>query len=155
MAMSESAAAAAIFAKLDAAQDYGAAPPDAKVQAQAQLHTIADAFAKCIPHMQSSGTVSTNDTCSVTGAVPAPPSAGVVAGSGAGTVGGLVKGSAAAASGLAGAILAELKAGTTYLPGADAARADAQLGVIADACAEFATYVMAQATVTTNVVGVA
>lgn len=157
MALVEVAAATAIFNVLDAGQDYGDAQPAQIAQARAALQNLANAFAKCIPHLVSFGVVSTSDTVTVTGAVPTPlpGTAGAVAGSGTGTLGGLVQGSAGASTGLAGAIMAVLQAGLVPIPGADLAQAADQLALLADACAEFASYVMTNATVSTTVTGVA
>lgn len=156
MPLSESAAALAVFNSLDAAQDYGDAGPSQIAQARAQLQVIADAFAKCIPHLVSFGVVSTDDTCTVAGAVPGPPpTAGTVTGTGTGGVSGLTPGSALAATGLAGAIMAVLEAGVEVLPGADMDTARAQLAVLANACAKFADHVMDQGVVSTTVTGVA
>jgi hypothetical protein len=154
MPLIESVASNLIFLKLDAAQNYGDAGPEQIADAQSQLRTIADAFAKCIPHLVA-GTVSTTINATVTGAAPSPPTAGAVAGSGVGAVGGLVQGDAGASIGLAGAVVAVLVAGMTPLPGADLVRARLQLDVLANACAEFATYVMTNAVVNTTDVGVA
>lgn len=154
MPMIETAAALAIFNQLDAGTNYSGAQPAQVTQAKAQLQVIANAFAKCIPHLISSGLVSTNDTGAVAGAVAGPtPTPGAFTGSGTGTIGGLIKGDALTGVGLAGLIMAQLHAGTNYLPGADVTRARQQLALLANAVAHFATYVMANAQVITTVAG--
>jgi len=155
MPMVEAAAASLVFAKLDADQDYGSAGPAQVASARAQLQVIANAFAKCIPHLVSSGIVTTTDTVAVSGAAPSPPTAGAVVGTGLGQVGGLIQGDAEASVGLAGAVMGVLVAGQVFLPGADVPRARISLALLADACAEFAPYVMANAVVNTTVTGVA
>lgn len=161
MPLVESAAATAVFNALNAAQDYGSAGPAQIAQAQAQLQVIANAFAKCIPHLKTFGVAHTVDTCTVAGAVvpPGTPTAGAVTGSGArsgpGSVTGLVKGDALSGAGLAGAIQAVLESAISPIPGADVDGAKSELAKLANACAEFAPYVMANATITTTVTGVA
>lgn len=153
MPMNETLAADAVFAVLDAAQDYGDAGAPQIAQARAQLRVVADAFAKCIPHLIAQGTVSTTDTGVVAGAVVSPPSPGTFTGTGSGGILGLIQGDALTGVGLAGEIMAELHAGQEYLPGADVAAARAELAKLANACALFASYVMANATVSTTVTG--
>lgn len=152
MPMNEVLASDEIFSVLDAAQDYGDAGAPQIAEARAQLRVVANAFAKCIPHLMA-GTVSTTDTGVVAGAVVSPPSPGTFTGTGSGGVLGLVQGDALTGVGLAGAIMAVLHAGQTYLPGADVAAARAELAKLANACALFATYVMANALVSTTVTG--
>lgn len=153
MAMSESATSDAAFAVLDAAQDYGAAGAPQLASARAQLRVIANAIAKCIPHLVANGAVSTTDTGAVAGAVTVPaPTAGAVTATGTGTIGGLVQGSAGAATGLAGAILGVLEAGFS---GPDRLQARPGLAALADAFASFAPYVMSHAVVHTVVTGIA
>lgn len=150
MPVSEPTAASAVMAVLSAA-DYGGPLTAA---ATAQLQVLANAFAKCISHYAANNTVSTTDTGTVTGAVPPPPppgTPGVFNGTGSGTIGGLVKGDALSGTGLAGEIMSVLQAGGYGGP----LTADAidQLALLADACAEFAPYVMTNAQVSTTVSG--
>lgn len=153
MPMVETAAALAIFNVLDVGTNYSGAQPAQIAQAKAQLQVLANAFAKCIPHLQT-GIANTNDTGAVTGAVTGPtPTPGAFSGTGSGQVVGLLQGDALTGVGLAGLIMTVLHAGTNYLPGADIARARQQLALLANSVAHFATYVMANAQVITTVVG--
>lgn len=148
MPLSESTAAAAVMAVLSAG-DYGGALTG---PATAQLQAIADAFAKCIPHFVTNNTVSTTVTGAVAGAVTGPPpTLGVFTGTGTGSIGGLVKGSASGGTGLAGEIMAALQSAS--YGGALDGVATSQLALLADACAVYADHVQANATVSTNVTG--
>lgn len=154
MPLVEANAAQLIFAKLDAAQDYGEAPAEAVVAARARLRVIANAFAKCIPALvAASGSITVNAV--VSGASTSPPTVGAVTGSGLGKVVGLVQGVADASTGLAGAIVSVLVAGMETIPGADVDRAISQLCDLADAVAQFASYVMTNGEIRTTDQGVA
>lgn len=145
--MSESVAAAAVTAVLSAGDFGGSLTPTAQVL----IDKLGDAMGKCIAHMIANNTVETNVTGAVTGGTPS--STGAFAGSGSGTVGGLTRGDAALNTGLAGEIMTELETGSYGGPLTASARA--QLATIADIIAQFATYTMANADVTTTDVGVA
>ena len=147
MPVIELTAAAAVKAVL-LSGDFGGA---ITAEADTLISAVADAFAKCIAHYAAQNTVSTNVTGAITGGTPASP--GAFAGTGTGTIGGLVKGDALLGTGLAGEIMSELESAS--YGGTITGVARTQMALLCNACAGFADYVMANATVSTTDVGVA